>query len=316
MVYKTKFLKQIVDEDVDISSAIKLQYELSNEAMAGIWLTLKGTRTQDNVDIIDALSQLTMIDVWMGGFNIMHYTDAQLAVAMNCKLKGAHPYVLQPYFASDADFEVCFPLLFGAPYINESMALPRSESNRKKITLTFDPTQSNLTLNLLDIAEVILPSASPVGCIKQEEVDVEGKGTGDKDIWLQTNWDLLKLLLKCTRRGDGDANTWDVSRVGLEIDDFAFGYKNVPYSILHGELMDELEGGAQISSCKDSGGTGFIEGICKWLDEMAQLDFFYNYDLKWKAPLKNASTAKLKLHYISDHEIEFAQANYVPNVEL
>src|SRR3990170_3100397 len=299
MVYRTKFLKQVVENDYDAGNETKT-WELSNEALAAIWITIKGDLYAANMCIDDFMASLTAIDVWFGGFNVLHYSHSLDALMMNCKLKGAAPYIVNSSQTVDDVTGVTFPLLFGAPYLNQQMAIPRSESNRKKLTLTLDNATAALDDLYIDIAEVILLDVSPLGCIKQEEVSVEGKGTGDKDVWLQTNWDLLKLLLMSTTFPTSTVYTSTINRAGLEIDDFAFGYKSVPWEILHGELMDELEGQAfgvedHIHADPVSGNTGMPVGLEHWIAAYGQMDFFYNYDLMWRAPVKNASTAKLKL---------------------
>jgi hypothetical protein len=322
MVYKTRFLKQVVENDYDPQADETKTWELSNEALAAIWITVKGDLVKADVCIDDMMASLTSIDLWMGGFNVVHYATPLKALVMNSKLKGAAPYLITAGSQTIDDVTgVTFPILLGAPYLNESMCLPRSESNRKKLTLGLDIATASLDDLLIDIAEVILLQASPMGCIKQEEVSVEAKGTGDKDVWLQNNWDLLKLLLYSTTAPTGGAYTSTINRAGLEINDFAFGYKSVPWEILHGELMDELEGQAfgvedHTHADPSSGDTGMPAGLEHWICKYGQMDFFYNYDLKWKAPLKDASTAKLKLNLGVDEAWAFVQANYVPASEL
>lgn len=321
MVYKTKFLKQIVENDYDPAADERRTWELSNEALSAIWITVKGDLVKADVDIPAILASLTSIDVWLGGFNVTHYEHAIDALVMNCKLKGAAPYLVNSSQTIDDVVGVTFPILFGAPYLNESMALPRSESNRKKLTLGLDIATANLDDLLIDIAEVILPTSSPVGCIKQEEVSVEAKGTGDKDVWMQTNWDLLKLLLRSPTFPTGAVYTSTIERAGMEIDDFAYGYKAVPWEILHGELMDELEGqafGVENHSHLVAGplACGFPIALEDWIAAYGQFDFFYKDDLKWKAPLKDASTCKLKLNMGVSEAWRFVEANYVPNSSL
>lgn len=321
MVFKTKFLKQVIENDYDPAADGSYTWELSNEALAAIWITVKGDLVQADVCIDDIMASLTSLDVWMGGFNVVHYATPLKALVMNSKLKGAAPYIVNSSQTIDDVVGVTFPILFGAPYLNEAMALPRSESNRKHLTLGVDIATAYVDDLLIDIAEVLLPNSSPIGSIKQEEVAVTAKGTGDHDVWLQRNWDLLKLLLYSTTVPTGAAYTSTINRAGLEIDDFAFGYKWVPWEILHGELMDELEGQAfgvedHIHADPSSGNTGMPVNLEHWIANFGQLDFFYNYDLKWKAPLKNCSTAKLKLNLGVDEAFSFVQANYVPNVEL
>jgi hypothetical protein len=320
MVYKTKFLKQIIENDYDPAADGSITWELSDEALAAVWITIKGALVGPDMCIDDFCLSLPGIDVWFGGFNVIHYEHAIKALTMNCKLKGAWPYLVNSSQTIDDVTGVTFPILFGAPYMNDQMALPRSLSNRKKLTLTFDIATAALDDLFIDIAEVILPDANPVGCIKQEEQNIESKGTGDHDLWLQTNWDLLKLLIYSPHFPTGAVYTTTVNRAGLEIDDFAFGYKNVPFEILHGELMDELEGSGPVEDHihKDpaSGNTGMPVGLEHWIAAYAQLDFFYNYDLKWRAPLSTASTAKLKYNAGVAEAWAIVEANYVPNAKL
>jgi hypothetical protein len=57
-------------------------------------------------------------------------------------------------------------------------------------------------------------------------------------------------------------------------------------------------------------------GLEHWIAAYAQLDFFYNYDLKWRAPLSTASTAKLKYNAGVAEAWAIVEANYVPNAKL
>jgi hypothetical protein len=316
LVYKTKFLKQVVTEDYTPTADGTYTWDLTNEALAALWITVKGDVVAAGVDINGIMDAITGIDVWHGGFNVMHYAHSIDAVTMNCKLKGAEPYPVGSSQTIDEKVGVIFPLLFGAPYLNQQMALPASESNRKRLSLTVDIASTKLDALKLDIAEVLLPETKPIGCIKQEEIGVSAKGTGDQDLWLQTNWDLLKLNIRAPTVPTGSALTCTVNRAGLEINDFAFGYKWVPWEILHGELMDELEGNIGISghihADPSSGVTGMAYNIDTWRKYYAELDFFFNYDLKWAAPLHNASTAKLKYNAGVDEAFRIAVAEYVP----
>lgn len=320
MVYKTKFLKQMVVNDYDPAADGTYTWELSDEAMAAIWITIKGDLVAADKCIDDFCLSCTGIDLWFGGFNVAHYTHSLDALTMNCKLKGAWPYLVNSSQTIDDVTGVTFPIMFGAPYLNRNMAIPASHSNRKRLTLTLDIATAALDDLLIDIAEVILPDATPAGCIKQEEIAVSAKGTGDQDLWLQTNWDLLKLLIRSTTVPTGAAYTSTIERAGLEIDDFAFGYKYVPFEILHGEVMDELEGSGPVENHyhadPSSGNTGLPVDLEDWIANYGQLDFFYNYDLFWKAPLAGASTAKLKYNAGVDEAFRIVTANYVPASKL
>ncbi len=320
MVYKTKFLKQVIENDYDPAADGTITWELSDQALAAIWITVKGDLVAANMCIDDFMLSLTALDVWFGGFNVTHYTHGIKALLMNCKLKQHWPYLVNSVQDIDKVTGVTFPILFGAPYINESMALPKSLDNRKKLSLTFDIATAALDDLLIDIAEVILPDANPIGCIKQEEMSVATKGTGDHDLWLQTNWDLIKLLIHSPTVPTTTTYTSTIERAGLEIDDFAFGYKNVPWEILHGEIMDELEGSGPVEDhvhCDPAAGdTGMPVGLEHWIKEYGELDFFYNKDLKWRAPLAGASSAKLKYNAGVDEAWSLVTACYVPTSKL
>jgi len=206
-----------------------------------------------------------------------------------------------------------FPILFGAPYLTESMALPASKSNRKTLSLTVDIADGSIDELLIDICEVILPGARPTGFIKQEQITQNAMGTGDKDVWLQRNWDLLKLLFHAPTVPHDDAWSCTINRAGLEIDDFVFGYQGVPWEILHGEIMDELGGMAGIENhWHDTNGSKHPEDLEEWIRYYAVMDFFHNKDLKWKAPLSAASTAKLKLNLGQDEAFHYMTACHVP----
>jgi hypothetical protein len=320
LVYKTVFLKQRVVEDYDPAADGSYTWEMSDEALAAVWITIKGDLVAANMCIDDFMLSCTALDFWMGGFNIAHYSHPLDALVMNCKLKGAWPYLVNSSQTVDDVTGVTFPLLFGAPYLNEKMCLPASHSNRKTLTLTLDIATAALDDLYIDIAEVIIPGATPAGCIKQDEVAVAAKGTGDQDAWIQTHWDILKLLLRSTTFPHGAAYTSTINRAGLEINDFAYGYKSVAWEILHGELMDELEGSGpvedHIHADPSSGNTGMPVGLEHWIAAYGQMDFFYNYDLKWKATAAGASTVKLKYNAGVDEAWRFVTANYVPSSML
>ena len=320
MVYKTKFLKQRVVADYDPAADAVYSVELTDSVLAAIWITVKGDLVAADMCIDDFLLSLTSLDVWFGGFNVVHYATPLKALIMNCKLKGAWPYLVNSSQTIDDVTGVTFPILFGTPYLNPQMALKASHDNRKTLSLGLDIATAALDDLLIDIHEVLLPDATPVGCIKQEEVQVAAKGTGDVDVWLQTNWDLLKLLLYSPTVPTGAAYTSTIERGGMEIDDFAFGYKSVSWETLHGELMDELEGSGpvedHIHADPSSGNTGMPVGLEHWISHYGQMDFYYKDDLKWKAPLAGASTAKLKMNMGVDEAWAFVQANYVPSSKI
>lgn len=320
MVYKTKFLKQVIENNYDPAADGSYTWELSDEALAAIWLTIKGDVYAANMCIDDFMLSLTGLDVWYGGFNVAHYATGIKALLMNCKLKQHWPYLVNSTQTVDDVTGVTFPILFGAPYLNETMALPKSLSNRKKLTLTLDIATAALDDLYIDISEVILPDGKPAGCIKQEEINVASKGTGDHDLWLQTNWDLLKLLIYSPTAPTSTVYTSTIERAGLELDDFAFGYKGVPWEHLHAELMDELEGSGpvedHIHADPVSGNTGMPVGLEHWIAHYGELDFFYEKDLKWRAPLAGASTAKLKYNAGVDEAWALVQANYIPTAKI
>lgn len=321
MVYRTKFLKKRVVNDYDPAADGDYTWELTDQALAAVWITIKGDLVAIDQCIDDYMLSLTGLNMWMGGLNIMHYSHGQDCLVMNCKLKGKWPYLVHSSQTVAEVAGVTFPLMFGAPYLNESMCLPASLSNRKTLTLSLDIATGALTDLLIDIAEVILPDAQPQGFIKQEEHAVASKGTGDQDLWLQTNWDLLKLNLRSPTVPCSTTYTSTIERAGLEINDFAWGYESVPWEILHGELMDELEGAGPVENHQHletgtgAGTTGMPHNLEHWIDAYGEMDFFYNYDLKWKAPTKGASTVKLKYNEGVAEAWRFTTANYVTGVQ-
>jgi hypothetical protein len=318
MVYKGKFLKQVVENDYAQAADGPHTWELSNEALSAIWLTIKGTLTTVPACVDKMCESITGIDLWFGGFNTIHYQHTLDALVMNCMLKQHWYYLLQNSVTEDDVVGFTFPLLLGAPYLNEAMALPKSDDNRKKLTLTLDVATTWIDNLELDISEVILLNTTPIGAIKQEESSVEGKGTGDKDLWLQTNWDLLKALIQSPTVPYQDSYDSTIERAGLEIDDFAFGYKSVPWEHLHAELMDELEGAGPVENhVHTSGGnSGLPSNLEEWISMYGVLDFFFNKDLKWRAPLAGASTAKLKYNAGVDEDWRIITADYIPTTKL
>lgn len=317
MVYKTNFLKQVVVNDYDPLADETATFDLTNEALAALWITIKGDLVSADVSVADICNSVTSLDVWHGGFNVAHYAHTFDALMMNCKLKGANPYQTHSAQVIDDVVGITFPIMFGAPYLNQQMALPASESNRKRLTLGLDIATADVDDLLIDICEVLLPNTKPIGCIKQEEITVTNGSTGDHDLWLQTNWDLLKLNFYCPTVPASTAYTSTVERAGLEINDFAYGYKYVPWEILHGELMDEMESnvlGNETHSHLVAGplACGYPINFELDKDHYGELDFFFNHDLKWKAPLAGASTAKLKYNSGVAENFRIATASYVP----
>lgn len=310
----------MVVDSYDPSADATKTWELSDDALAAIWVTIKGDLVQADICYDDLMASLTSLDVWMGGFNVVHYINSISAVVMNSMLKQNRPMIIGNGQAIDDIKGLSFPILFGAPYLNDKMALPKDKDNRKTLTLGLDIATAYLDDLLIDVAEVILPDAKPTGFIKQEEVAVEAKGTGDKDVWLQRNWDLIKLMFKAPTVPVDDAWTCTINYAGLEIDDFVFGYQAVPWEILHAEMMDELGGMVGIENHfhadPSSGVTGPPEDLEHWLRLYGVMDFFFEKDLKWKAPLKDASTAKLKLNHGVDEAWWYTQANYCENAKV
>jgi len=316
LVYKTKFLKKRVVQDYDPTADETKTWELTDDALAAVWITIKADFVAAEKCLDDLAALVTSMDVWLGGFNVFHYMNTIHAALMNSLLKQSRPMLIGNGQDIDDVMGLCFPIVFGAPYLNKDMALPHDHENVKSLILGLDIANSDFDDLLLDITEVILPDASPSGFIKQEEVSVSAQGTGDKDIKLQTNWDLLKLTLKCPTVPVDAAWTTTINRAGLEIDDFVFGYQGVPWTILHGELMDEITGMAGIENHTHSDS---VAGACTmaldlehWIRLYGVLDFFFNKDLSWRAPIAGCSTAKLKVNYGVDEALYYAQANYVP----
>lgn len=316
MVYTSPFFKRLVVNDYDPAADEVHEWELTDNPLGAVWITVKGDLYAIDQCIDDMLASLTSIDVWMGAMNMCHYAHSIDCLMMNSKLKGAWPYMVASSQTVADVTGVTFPILFGAPYLNRAMCLPKSLDNRKRLVLGLDIANTHLTDLLIDICEVILPGATPQGAIKQEEVSVVGKGTGDKDEWLQRNWDVLKIMLKSVTVPTGTTYTSTIERAGLEIDDVYYGYEGVPWEILHGELMDELEGPGNIEDHQHlaagaTAATGMAYAIDHWSKYYGQMDFFYEHDLKWRAPTKNASTAKLKYNAGVDEAWRFVTACYV-----
>jgi len=278
---------------------------------------VKGDFVAADLCIDDLLGLIDGVDVWFGGFNVVHFAAGEKCMMLNSLLKQNRPMLIGNGSDIDDIMGCAFPILFGAPYLNDKMALPPSKSNRKTLSLTVDIADANFDDLLLDICEVILPGARPTGFIKQEEISQAALGTGDKDVWLQRNWDLLKLLFHCPTVPVDAAWTTTINRAGLEIDDFVFGYQGVPWEILHGEIMDELGGMAGIENhWHTADGGGHPEDLEEWIRHYAVMDFFHEKDLKWRAPLSDASTAKLKLNMGVDEAFYYMTACYVPTSKV
>lgn len=319
-MYKTKFLKKRVEMDYTPAADGTYSWQLTDQALAAIWITVKGDLVAADQCNNDLLNLIDGLDVWFGGFNVVHYTHGEHAHMMNMLLKQNRSTLIGNGQAIDDIQGVSFPILFGAPYINEAMALPASLSNRKTLSLTVDIADAAFDALMFDIAEVVLPNAHPRGFIKQEESTQIAGATGDADIWMQRNWDLLKLLLHAPTAPCDATWTQTINRAGMEIDDFAFGYQNVPWTILHGELMDELGGMSGIENHTHTtlvpDETGMPSDLEHWIRYYAVMDFFHNKDLKWAAPLSTASTAKIKINKGVAEAWTTVQANYVPTAKV
>jgi hypothetical protein len=82
-------------------------------------------------------------------------------------------------------------------------------------------------------------------------------------------------------------------------------------------MMDELESNAlgNLTHSHLVAGPlacGYATNIDLEKDNYGELDFFFNRDLKWKAPLAGASTAKLKFNSGVAENFRIATASYVP----
>ena len=321
MVYKSPFLKTLVVQDLVPAADGIISYELTDQPLAAIWLTVKGTLYAIDQCIDDMLASITSLDVWMGSFNVMHYTTALKALVMNCKLKQQWPYMVASSQTVSDVVGITFPLMFGAPYLNPNMCLPASLSNRKRIDIGVDIANTHLATLSLDISQVIMPGATPAGAIKQEEILVPGTITGERDIWMQHNWDTLKLLLYSTTVPITTAYTATIHRATLEIDDYPWGYNAVPWEHLHAELMDELEGPGALENHQPlaagaTAATGMAYGIDHWSRNFGEMDFFFEKDLKWRAPTAGASSVKLKVVTGDTQNFYLVPAYYVPASKL
>lgn len=320
MVYNTPFLKKRIVEDYDPTADEVHTFDLSDEALAALWVSVKADFVADEKCYDELMALLTSIDVNMGGFNVVHYINSLSGVMMNSLLKRNRPMVIGNGKDIDDISVMTFPILFGVPYLNRNMALPASHSNRKQLILGLDIANSDFDDLLISVHEVILPNASPLGALKQEEIAQSALGTGDKDVWLQTNWDLLYVLFKCPTVPVDAAYTATVNRAGLELNDFFFGYNNVEWETLHAELMDRISGAAGLENHfhddPSSGVTGYPEDLEHWIRYYAGMDFFFNDDLYWKVPNSGASTCKLKLNCGVDEAFHYTTVSYVPSSRL
>jgi len=317
MVHKCPFLKQRVVHDYTRAADGSETWELSDHPLAAVWITIKGDIVEADWCIDDLALSITDIELTHGSYTVVKYNSTKKAVLMNSLLKGSYPYLTASSQTVDDVAGFTFPILLGAPYLNPSMALPSSISNRNRLTLELDIATTKLDDLLIDVHEVILPDANPVGHIKQEETSYNAFGTGDKDKNLQTNWDILKILMYAPTVPTGAAHTCGINHVGVELNDFAYGYKAVKWETLHAQLMDEMPAATNIENHQhadpSSGDTGMPYGLEHWISHFGVLDYFMDYDLKWKLPAAGASTCKLKFNMGVDEAINLAIAEYVPN---
>lgn len=320
MVHKCPFLKQRVVHDYDPAADGAYTWELSDNPLAAVWITLKGDLVQADVCIDDMALSCTGITLTHGSFDVAKYSTTKKAVLLNSLLKGSYPYMVNSSQTIDEVVGFTFPILMGAPYLTPSMCLPSSISNRNRLTLDLDIATAYVDDLLVDIHEVILPDANPVGFIRQEEIDYAASGTGTVDKNMQTNWDILKILLYSTTVPTTTAYTATIENVGVELNDFPFGYKTVNWETLHAEIMDEMPNAANVEdhihADPSSGNTGMPFQLEHWIGHFGVLDFFFNYDLKWKLPAAGASTCKLKFTLGVDEAFDIAVAEYVPTRAL
>lgn len=320
MVYKTPFLKKRVVTDYDPSADETKTIPLSGEALSAIWLTIKGDLVEADVCIDELAQSVTSIDVNMGGFNVTHYNNTISAIMNNSILKEARPMLIGNGKAIDDVMGISFPILFGTPYLNQSMALPASASNKKELILGLDIATAYIDDLLISVDEVILPETYPMGTIKQEEKSQAALGTGDHDITLQTNWDILGILFKAATVPVDAAWTKTINRAGIELNDFFWGYNNVDWETLHGEIMDKCGGIAGIENHfhadPSSGNTGQPEDLETWIRLYGYMDCFFHNELKWKIPNAGSKSCKLKLNLGVDEAFYYVTNCYVPNSQL
>ena len=321
MVYMSPYLKSLVVQDFDPLADGVYSWELTDQPLAAVWLTVKGDLYAIDQCIDDIMASVTSLDIWMGSFNVTHYTTGIKALLANCKLKGAWAYMVNSSQAVDDVVGVTFPIIFGAPYLNSNMCLPSSLNNRKRLDLGLDIATASIDDLLIDISQMIMPGASPVGCIKQEEIPVTNAIVGEQDVWLQHNWDLLKLIIYSPTVPTSTAYTCTVHRGTLEINDFPWGYSGVPWEHLHAETMDELEGPGNIEDHKHlsvgaTSASGMAYDIDHWSKHFGEMDFFFGYDLKWRAPTAGASSVKLKVVTGVAENWSFVPIEYVPASKL
>jgi hypothetical protein len=321
MVYMSPYLKSLVVQDFTPGADGVFSWDLTDQPLAAVWLTVKGTLYAIDQCIDDILASITSLDVWMGSFNVTHYTHAEKALIANCKLKGKWPYMVASSQTAAAVVGVTFPIMFGAPYLNSNMCLPGSLSNRKRLDLGLDIANTHLATLQLDISQMIMPGANPAGCIKQEEIPVANAAVGEQDVWLQHNWDLLKLILYSPTVPVTTAYTCTIHRATMEINDFPWGYSGIPWEHAHAEMMDELEGYGDIENHKHlaagaTSATGMAYDLDHWTKNFGELDFFFNQDLKWKAPTAGASSVKLKVVTGVAEAYSIIPIEYVPANKL
>jgi len=320
MVFQGKFLKKSVVRDYDPAADGPYTVELTDQALHAIWVTVKGDLVAADQCIDDYLLSLTSLDVLMGSRSMVHYVHPIKALLMNCKLKQHWPYLVNSSQTVGHVAGVSFPILFGAPYLNPAMSLPASKSNRKYLTLGLDIATDVLTDLLIDVSQVIQLEGSPAGAIKQDEYTIPSKGIGEWDHWLQTNWDLLKLMLYSPTVPTLTAYTSTIEWATLEVDDMPYGYDGIPWEHLHAEVMDELEGSGPVEDhyhlYDTVTHTSFPFDLERWIAHYGEMDFFFEKDLKWRAPLAGASMAKLKYYAGVDEAWGLVTACYVPAAKL
>ncbi|MCJ7621736.1 MAG: hypothetical protein MUP64_16150 [Anaerolineae bacterium] len=315
------YLKSLVIQDFTPLADGVYSWELTDQPLAAVWITIKGTLYAIDQCIDDMLASITSLDVWMGSFNVQHFTHLEKCLMANCKLKQAWPYMVNSSQNVDDYVGVTFPIMFGAPYLNSSMCLPASLNNRKRLDLGLDIANTHMDLIQLDISQMIMPGASPAGAVKMEEITVANALVGEQDVWLQHNWDLLKLLLYSPTVPVTTALTATIHRATLEINDFPWGYNAVPWEHLHAELMDELEGPGNMEdhthlSTGATAQTGMAEDIDHWSKHFGEMDFFFEKDLKWRAPTAGASSVKLKVVTGVAENYSIVPIEYVPASKL
>lgn len=108
MVFKCPFLKKRVVTDYDPAADETKTWSLTDDALAALWITIKADLAADEKCDDDLMALITSLDVWFGGFNVVHHINTITGVMMNMLLKQNRYTIIGNGMDTDDVRGVCF----------------------------------------------------------------------------------------------------------------------------------------------------------------------------------------------------------------